>query len=1471
MEHRYTVLIVDDAEHNIEFMSEMLKDNYNIVAADSGARALEIMRGKDRPDVVLLDMLMPKPDGYDVLQTMNKDEELRAIPVVVVTSDNDPNAQDRSYELGAVDFVSRGADMNLIRYRVKSVLRLCELDKIRRENEKLRTEISLRRQLSALVDNLPGGVAIIRTDGKTAKCTYFNSDLPELFRMSHDQFEMQFAMPVYSDWISEFIQKAKNTAGSFTITFSIGDEPDLELRQWIRLTAGGIGETNGETEMYCVFLDINAEKRQELRAEKSGIQLRENQDRLETVINNAPGGISLSERREDGHFRTVFVNRGFADMLGYSDYEQCLNMIAENPSLGVSEEDVLAIRQRIDELPEAGGNFKYAFRCLAYNGKELWLSMNCQLMCGEDGKVKMYSFVTNITKEKQFEDELRSVAFYDPLTGLFNRHAFMRSARHLIDENPLMQFSLMNLNIGSFKVVNDLLGRDVGDKVLNIIAQSIRELFTGRGVFARFFADNYIILTPYSERGVHPQTVLDTVQKAVMESGLITHDIQYYIGVYTITDRDMSVENMTDRAAMACRSINGSFQEHIAYYDEKMRLSLLEEQRICDESRRAIQNSEFCVYYQPVYGINAKRFVSAEALVRWNHPTRGMISPGKFIPVFEKNGFIAELDLYVVEQVCKYMRQRREDGLPPFPISMNISRTSLYDPNLFDLISEVTDRYGIDPKFFRIEITESAYNDNPVQLLETIGRFREKGYPVLMDDFGSGYSSLNTLKDIPIDILKLDMKFMQGFEKNGKVGTIVTSVARMSAWLNIPMLAEGVETKEQFDFLTSVGCAYIQGYYFSRPVPADEFTKLIAQIEVSGDVSVKENYALNEEVNELLGSNALVSKLISGAFGGFGIYEMYDNKLEAIRVNDGYMKIMGYKPEDFNREHVNIWDLMTPESAEASRRACLEALKTDKAVHTTVLRRDKNGRYLTLDGVHRKLGGSDENPIICIAFNDITELLASERLADRSKTEIDEILEATGAVVTDVDFENETIFRAGNMSDYDIELDKYDIYTKDTSPFEYVVHPDDLKKAQRFHEERRSSKTSEEFRILNKTKGKYYWWRFTQVCTFDDNKKITRLIWIANNIDAEKRAKLDLEQQRVNMDAVMQNLDAGILMVDVTKDHTAHILFSNDSFWKTIGQKKMSDESFFKHIYAGLSAEDKREIDKAVINGSTVRSRYHITRRNGENAVLELNVGLFRANNDNRIYMILVSDVTKAYNDRTRLDAIVRNFRSGLALVDKTESGVEITYANDKFFSILDADKENPKRISSMLYKFISAGTKTGDIRITHGNSTRTIRISTDEIGVPRMGVTNYVVSVSDVTLARAESKNCIAERMANADAGLYDQVVEINYRDRTASLISSRREPAWADGLKAHSLNKMIEVLCKRCATAEDCRAFEKFIHAPDGDPDFTDCYVEGKILDSDGEYHTLGMTLVRSRGDACMMFIRDKARFGNSLTNVV
>ena len=1472
MNSRLSVLIINDEKDKPIY--EILGNDYNIITANGETDALDIMRGENRPDVLVL-----SNPSDDFLNEISEDKDLRLIPAVIVLPDNKVRY---SANLETVEYAPNG-NITAICQSVKNVLRLSEFCKLKQENERLKSELASKQAVFA--DKCPEGVAIIRTDGVSADCDYFNEKISQIFHITPDEFLMRFVMPKRPEWLDTIIEKSR-VLDKFSFDFTCEDEEQL---RWVKASVSCTGNIDGKKELYCVFVDISNEKNREISAEESDKELRESRKRLETVVNNAPGGISFSEYGNDGKFHTLYINQGLVDLLGYSSYDECLAAVTENCVTGVSDSDAETIKNKISQLPEKGGTFKYVFTYQT-NGGKIWISMRCQIMRGEDGKVKLYAFVSDITKEKRFEDELRTAAFFDPLTGLFNRHAFMRNARRLLDENPLTEYAIMRLNIRSFKVVNDLFGRDVGDKVLLTIADAFREVFNGKGVFARFFADNFAVITPYSERGVHPRTLLNTVQKAVLSSGLLPHEIQYYIGVYRITDRGMSVESMADRSAIACRSINGSFQEHIAYYDEKMRLNMIEEQEICDDSRRALENGEFCVYYQPVYGIKAKRFVSAEALVRWDHPIKGMISPGKFVPVFEKNGFIAELDLYVLEQVCKYMKRRREAGLPKFPISVNISRMSLYDANLFDTINDITNKYGIETKYFRIEITESAYNDNPEQLLETVGKLRASGFPVLMDDFGSGYSSLNTLKDIPIDILKLDMKFMEGFEKNGKVGTIVTSVARMAKWLNVPLLAEGVESKEQFDFLESIGCAYIQGFYFSRPISENEFTEIIKLENIDERIALSENsrntttavsdkqgeedgiienYALNDEVNELLGSNALVSKLISGAFGGFGIYEMFDDKLEVIRVNEGYERIIGYTPDEISEKPINVWEMMPPEDAEISRRACIEALYTDKAVHAVVHRYDADGKLITLDSVHRKLGGAKDNPIICIAFNDITEQLASERRADLSRTEIDEILNATDAIVTDMDFESGNVYYAGDLSDYNIDIGRVKEYIEIGTALEKAVHPDDLVKVRRLHSERTDRKRTEEFRLYNRKDQKYYWWKFTEVCSFDENGKMTRLIGIANNIDSEKRAKLELEEERSHADAVMSRLSAGILMVEVSDNHQAHIIYSNKSFWDTIGQKEVTDADFFNKIYFGFSEKDKQEINDKLGKGETVNARYQITRQNGENAVLDYTIGLSRVDMGHRIYMILVSDVTEQYNNRVHLEAIVRNYHDGLALVNKTENGIEITYANDKFYSVFDTESNNSARIKSLLETVLSSGIKTSDIRIKHGNSQRIVRVNIDQMEKQGVNSLCYIVAVSDVTIARSESKNRIAERMAYAQAGMYDEVIEINYRNRTIKLTSSRREPKRAENAKAHSFESIIDFWGRKYVSPDDYHTFRNIILAPAENPDFTDTYCEVKVLDTNGEYSKLGLILVRSHGDVCMLFVRDKARFDNSLTS--
>ncbi len=693
----------------------------------------------------------------------------------------------------------------------------------------------------------------------------------------------------------------------------------------------------------------------------------------EEFADNIPGGMAVMEL--DGeNVKMLYCSKGLADMFKCGNYDRFIAQCADDPYKNVQPDGKDVCRELLHTVIATGEPAKRIIRCMDEQGGTVWTLTRVNPVKQEDGRICIYAFVTDITQEKEYELELRSSAWIDPLTGMYNRTAFFANSKRIIKTHPETAYSVLRMNIGSFKLINDLMGREAGDRLLITVASVIKNSTPISGLYARFIADTFALLVPTAELDAHK--LLKDIESRVKEAHVINHQVQFYIGIYDIAkDDDTSFENICDRAQIACRSISGSYRRHIVHYTESMRKAMVEEQEIRDDAQRALEAGEFCIYYQPIYGINAKRFVSAEALVRWNHPKKGLISPGKFIPVFEKNGFIAILDLYVMEQVCKYQQKRRENGLEPFPISVNISRKSLYNPDLFDIISTLAEKYNISPEYFRIEITESAYNDNPSQLLETVYKLRDKCFPVLMDDFGSGYSSLNTLKDIPIDLLKLDMKFMQGFEKNERVGTIVTSVARMSRWLNVPMLAEGVETKEQYMFLKSIGCTYIQGFYFAKPCNEEEFTRLIEAHDGS-----KDDYALNVqdmnvyEISNVMSSNVLESELIGLIFGALGIYEMNGDQLDIIRVSDSYMELMGCTADDLRGNNVNIWSKLHPEDVEVSRAACQKAVDTGRSVRATVRRYLPDGSIKCLEGIHKRLGGTEKCPIICIAFNDVTDM-----------------------------------------------------------------------------------------------------------------------------------------------------------------------------------------------------------------------------------------------------------------------------------------------------------------------------------------------------------------------------------------------------------------------------------------------------------------------------------------------------------------
>lgn len=413
---------------------------------------------------------------------------------------------------------------------------------------------------------------------------------------------------------------------------------------------------------------------------------------------------------------------------------------------------------------------------------------------------------------------------FDRLTGLYSKEFFYRTVKELLEKEPEKEFTLLCCNIENFRLYNDTFGRKAGDKLLKEAAEIFRKRVSENSICCRYTADRFLCLTD-KESELKGRESFSRARKTTRSE--LSDNLPVKIGIYEITDRTVPVELMCDRAVGVVDTIKGIYDQYVAVYDDKIRNILLREQAITDAMETALSEKQFIVYFQPKHSLNDDSMVGAEALVRWIHPEMGFMSPGEFIPLFEKNGFIRRLDEYVWENVCEKLCEWKDKGYEIVPVSVNISRADIYQSDLVKTFCKLIEKYDIEPKYLHLEITESAYTENPEQIISTVEELRNKGFIIEMDDFGSGYSSLNMLGEMSLDILKLDMKFIRNQMAKPADRSLLKAIVEMAHTLDLKVVAEGVETEEQRDRLKAIKCDYAQGYFYAKPSPSAEYEKLL--------------------------------------------------------------------------------------------------------------------------------------------------------------------------------------------------------------------------------------------------------------------------------------------------------------------------------------------------------------------------------------------------------------------------------------------------------------------------------------------------------------------------------------------------------------------------------------------------------------------------------------------------------------------
>lgn len=539
---------------------------------------------------------------------------------------------------------------------------------------------------------------------------------------------------------------------------------------------------------------------------------------IDSILN---AGFSATIVIDRTSFEIIYENKKARELIGSKVGSVCHEVFCtrEVPCQGcpiVSLENTSIFISKYEEL---------------FDEKATWLYSNIQWFDGKDAimatLVKLedkqnISISNDVIELKDDKMNFRKSEI-DNLTNIPNYAKFYIDAESTIRGNLDKQYAIIVFDIDRFKNINDLYGMSKGDEVLKFVGSVLRDTFGCKENYARMHSDMFSFYMEY-DRKIDIIRVIEKIRKKISSNG-VDFDLNTSFGIYLVQDRGVPINLMCDRAMVASKTTKGDVMRFCAFYDEQYREDMLRISEIEHDMHKALEERQFQMYLQPKFRLDTEALCGAEVLARWLHPSKGIIPPVDFIPLFEKNGFILKLDEYMWEEACKTLRKWIDEGREPIPLSVNISRYHIKHNNLEDVLMKLVKKYDIKPEYLHLEITESLFLDNPEELNRVLERLKKLGFFLEVDDFGSGYSSLNLIRNISVDTIKIDKDFLDSEIASEKGQIVVNHTIDMAKDLRLQVIAEGVETKAHVDFLKKSRCDIAQGYYFAKPMPLAEFMK----------------------------------------------------------------------------------------------------------------------------------------------------------------------------------------------------------------------------------------------------------------------------------------------------------------------------------------------------------------------------------------------------------------------------------------------------------------------------------------------------------------------------------------------------------------------------------------------------------------------------------------------------------------------
>lgn len=840
----------------------------------------------------------------------------------------------------------------------------------------------------------------------------------------------------------------------------------------------------------------------------------------------------------------------------------------------------------------------------------------------ENGEMIFYLYIQDITELRNRSTENTKgndgqEIIIHPTTKLYIRSTFTNQCElFLSGAADGAEYSMVIVDIEHFKLFNDWYGYDTGNKLVVEIGSYLRTIKgTYGGITGYLGGDNFSILLPNADSALSAiqDKLTGIIQKYSVEGGFLP-----YFGVYNIEDKSERAEVMLDRAEIALESIKGSYINRIGYYKRQIISEMEEEQKLLAEVRKGFINHEFTYYVQPKCNLRTGEIVSGEALVRWIHPKRGLVSPGRFIPLLEKNGLIAYLDKMIWEQICKDMHDWIKDGHTPVEISVNVSRVDIYSIDVVSTFVELTERYEIPPGYLAIEITESAYIDDDKKVMQVVEQLHDAGFTVMMDDFGKGYSSLNMLKDIRVDVLKLDTMFLETNKENSQKGAgIVRSIIRLAEWLGVPVIAEGVETKEQVNCLIEQNCIYAQGYYFYRPMPLLDFLALISDPEKVDHRGVSKQPVEHINLERLRADEIINDTIVNNILGPVIFFDCFGERYRVYSTNQAFAELTANKGKKIERLAKDFLSYVNEEDKVKFKDTFAEAYDSPMSKVTGRFRfRCGDGSWKWLEANTVYCSEREGHRFFYSSVKDITEEKLQAEVLKLTQKTLTSIMNAPNNESFESMSENNRRFAAtmyaqlmlGGMvgcycdeeyslyfaSDELISLLGYESYEDFGEAIEYKmvnsVYPEDRKRI--LSQLGGSHYPGEEHTMVYRTlmkDGGYMWivlrgkvsldedGRLVMICAFLD---ATELINAQKTIDNQEG---DKALTSIQLDFFRETLQTGDYECLTGRDY--ELLYISDSYLRVLGYTRDEIKELYDNRYSKMIHPDDRAEVWAAVSG----------------------------------------------------------------------------------------------------------------------------------------------------------------------------------------------------------------------------------------------------------------------------------------------